>query len=133
MSQKFNPGQPLPANSTYRNIVRISAGGPSIRILLTNEFGTRPLTIGAAHFALSAENGAIQAGSDHALTFSGDGVLVEASLQHEAKATAHSVRSCFVLLKQSRSEVPRFDMLALEDNPLEALFSRLWFVKIPTR
>jgi lysophospholipase L1-like esterase len=71
MSQKFNPGQPSPANSTYRNVVRLSAGGPSIRVLLTNEFGTRPLMIGAAHVALSSENGAVQAGSDHALTFSG--------------------------------------------------------------
>jgi hypothetical protein len=31
-----------------------------------------------------------------------DGVLVEASLQHEAMATAHGVRTFFVLLKQRR-------------------------------
>ncbi len=66
MGQKVNPGQPSPANSTYRNVVRISAGGPS-----TNEFGTRSLVVGAAHVALSAGNGAIQPDSDHALTFSG--------------------------------------------------------------
>ena len=76
MGQKVNPGQPSPANSTYRNIVRISAGGPSVRILLTNEFGTRSLMIGAAHAALSAGNGAIQAGSDHALTFSGKPAVI---------------------------------------------------------
>jgi len=34
----------------------------------------------------------------------GSGVLVEASLQPEAKATANSVRHCFVLLKQRHRE-----------------------------
>jgi lysophospholipase L1-like esterase len=71
MSQKVNPGQPSPANSTYRNVVRISAGGPSIRVVLTNEFGSRPLLVGAANVALSAAEGAIQASGDHPLTFSG--------------------------------------------------------------
>lgn len=71
MSQKVNPGQASPANSTYRNVVRISTGGPSLRVQVTNEFGTRSLVVGAAHVALSAESGAIQPGSDHGLTFSG--------------------------------------------------------------
>ena len=66
-----NFGQPSPANTTYRDIVHISGGGTSLRVELTNEFGTRPLTIGAAHIALSAGLGSIQAGSDHALTFNG--------------------------------------------------------------
>jgi lysophospholipase L1-like esterase len=71
MSQRVNPGQPSPANSTYRNVVRISAGGPSVRVILTNEFGSRPLIVGAAHIAPSAANGAIQADGDHPITFSG--------------------------------------------------------------
>ncbi len=71
MSQRVNPGQPSPANSTYRNIVRMSAGGSSLRVQVTNEFGSRSLVVGAAHVALSAESGAIQPGSDHGLTFSG--------------------------------------------------------------
>ena len=61
MGERVNPGQPSPANSTYRNVVRVSAGGSSLRVELTNEFGARPLTIGAAHIALSAGAGAIQA------------------------------------------------------------------------
>lgn len=69
MGEHVNPGQPSPANTTYRDVVRISAGGASLRVQLTNEFGYRPLTIGAAHIALSA--GAIQSATDHALTFSG--------------------------------------------------------------
>jgi len=72
MGQKVNPGQPSPANSTYRNVLRTSAGGPSLRVQVTNEFGTRALVVGAAHVGLSGENGAIQPGSDHGLTFSGN-------------------------------------------------------------
>src|SRR5579863_3504642 len=71
MGNPANPGQPGPGNSTYRNVVRITAGGASLRVELTNEFGTRPLTVGAAHIALSAGKDATQAGSDHALSFSG--------------------------------------------------------------
>jgi lysophospholipase L1-like esterase len=71
MDNAVNPGQPSPGNSTYRNIVRVSAGGPAVRVVLTNEFGGQPLTVGAAHVALSAGAGSVQAGSDHALTFSG--------------------------------------------------------------
>ena len=71
MGSEVNFGQPSPANTTYRNVVRISTGGAMVRVELTNEFGTRPLNIGAAHIALSAGAGAIQPGSDHALTFNG--------------------------------------------------------------
>jgi lysophospholipase L1-like esterase len=71
MGSEVSFGQPSPANTTYRNVVRVSTGGAMVRVELTNEFGTRPLTIGAAHIALSAGAGAIQSGSDHALTFNG--------------------------------------------------------------
>ena len=67
-----NEGQPGPGNTTYRNIVHISLGGPAVRVQLTNEFGTQPLTVGAAHVAISAGGGgAIQTNTDHALTFNG--------------------------------------------------------------
>jgi lysophospholipase L1-like esterase len=59
------------ANATYRDIVHISLGGSTLRVQLTNEFGSTPLKVGAAHLAASAGSGAIQAGSDHALTFGG--------------------------------------------------------------
>jgi lysophospholipase L1-like esterase len=64
-------GQPSPANSTYRNVVHISSGGDSLRVELTNEFGSRPLTIGAAHVALSVGLGAFKPATDHVLTFNG--------------------------------------------------------------
>lgn len=71
MGQQVNPGQPAPGDSTYRDIVHISLGGSSVRVQLTNEFGSQPLTIAEAHIALSAGHGAIQPGSDHALSFDG--------------------------------------------------------------
>lgn len=71
MGHPVNPGQPSPENTTYRDVVHISMGGPSLRVQLTNEFGSEPLTVGAAHIAMSAGQGAIEAGTDHALTFGG--------------------------------------------------------------
>ena len=56
---------------TLRQVVRLSGGGRQVRVRFTNEFGTTPLTIGAAHVAIAADNGAIQPGSDHVLTFAG--------------------------------------------------------------
>lgn len=58
-------------NATLRQIVHVSLGGEAVRLRFTNEFGTEPLTIGAVHVALSAGNGAIQPGTDHAVTFGG--------------------------------------------------------------
>ncbi|MFZ0690320.1 MAG: SGNH/GDSL hydrolase family protein [Acidobacteriaceae bacterium] len=76
MGEPVNPGQASPANTTYRNIVHISAGGASLRVELTNEFGARALTIGSAHVAVSAGAGSIQSTTDHALTFSGEASVI---------------------------------------------------------
>jgi lysophospholipase L1-like esterase len=59
------------AGVTLREIAHVSAGGSEIRVRFTNEFGVDPLTIGAAHVALSAGGGKIKEGTDHALTFGG--------------------------------------------------------------
>ncbi len=59
------------SNQTIRQIVRISLGGARFRVRLTNEYGTQPVEIGAAHIAISAGDAAIQAGTDRVLTFSG--------------------------------------------------------------
>ena len=42
--------RPVPrfAGQTIRQVVRISAGGIQVRVRFTNEYGTRPLHIGAA-------------------------------------------------------------------------------------
>jgi lysophospholipase L1-like esterase len=71
-------GPPLPANTqtftdqTLRLIVHSSIGGNRVRIRVSNEMGSTPLRIGAAHIALRASGAEIQAGTDRPLTFSGN-------------------------------------------------------------
>jgi lysophospholipase L1-like esterase len=57
------------ADVTLRQVVRISGGGRRVRIRFTNEFGTAPVTIGAARVGLAAPGGGVDAG--RALTFAG--------------------------------------------------------------
>jgi lysophospholipase L1-like esterase len=57
---------------TLRQIVHVSLGGSRVRIVLSNEFGVDPLTIGAAHIALAEKGGEIALPSANALTFSGN-------------------------------------------------------------
>jgi lysophospholipase L1-like esterase len=59
-------------NQTVRQIARVSLGGSRVRVELSNEYGTQPLVIGAAHVALAGEGSAIVAGSDRELTFGGE-------------------------------------------------------------
>ncbi len=66
-----NPGMIAANGTTFREIVHVSAGGPLVRVAFTNEFGTDPLTIAAAHVARSAGKADIALGSANALTFSG--------------------------------------------------------------
>ena len=42
-------------NQTLRQIARVSLGGDQLRIVISNEYGDRPLVIGAAHIALAGE------------------------------------------------------------------------------
>jgi lysophospholipase L1-like esterase len=58
-------------NQTLRQIVRTSIGGTRARVVLSNAFGTAPLTVGAAHIAVRDKETTIVASSDRALTFSG--------------------------------------------------------------
>jgi lysophospholipase L1-like esterase len=64
-------GAPGTDGTTLREIVHISIGGPSVRVVLTNEFGLDPLTIGAAQIALSSVASAITPASATPLTFGG--------------------------------------------------------------
>ncbi len=58
-------------NQTVRQIAAVSIGGNRVRVVLSNEYGSRPLVIGAAHVALAGSGAATVAGSDHALSFDG--------------------------------------------------------------
>ena len=59
------------SNQTVRQIVRVSLGGERVRVVLSNVFGTTPLTVGAAHLALRATDAAIVKASGRELTFGG--------------------------------------------------------------
>ena len=63
--------QPPFADVTLRQVVRISGGGSRVRIRFTNEFGTVPLTIGAAQVGVATPDGGVEPGSALALTFAG--------------------------------------------------------------
>src|SRR5689334_2120202 len=58
---------------TIRQIVHTSIGGTSARIHVSNVFGDKPLAIADVHIAESAGGGAIAPGTDHAVTFGGQG------------------------------------------------------------
>ena len=71
MAEPNKDGQIGGGDVTLREIVHVSMGGPLVRVVLTNEFGTEPLAIGAVHVALSTGGGAIGLMSANALTFGG--------------------------------------------------------------
>ena len=59
------------SNQTVRQIVRVSVGGDRVRVVLSNNFGTAPIEIGAAHVALRDHDALVKASSVKPLTFGG--------------------------------------------------------------
>ncbi|MEQ1784975.1 MAG: SGNH/GDSL hydrolase family protein [Hyphomonadaceae bacterium] len=57
-------------NQTLRQVVRLSQGGQSFRIRFTNEYGDKPLNIGAATLALAGPDGKLL-GTPIVVSFSG--------------------------------------------------------------
>ncbi|MGC1782894.1 MAG: SGNH/GDSL hydrolase family protein [Acidobacteriaceae bacterium] len=91
---------PEPANSlapddmrdaTLRQIVNLSVGGSSLRVHLSNAFGTAPLHFTSVHIAraISASSDAIDPATDRVLTFSGKSdVTVPAGAEYISDAIA---------------------------------------------
>lgn len=70
----FFAAAPIPRSlrdQTRRQVARVSQGGDRLRIEFSNEYGEHPLVIGGARVAKAGEGGAILAGTDQPLTFSG--------------------------------------------------------------
>jgi lysophospholipase L1-like esterase len=63
-------------NQTVRQMATVSIGGKRVRVVLSNEYGTMPLAIGAAQVALADKGSAILAGSSKPLTFGGSASVV---------------------------------------------------------
>jgi lysophospholipase L1-like esterase len=62
-------------NVTVRQLLRTSAAARRIRLRISNELNQAPLHLGAVHIALAGADGSIVAGTDHALTFSGQAAV----------------------------------------------------------
>jgi lysophospholipase L1-like esterase len=60
-------------DATVRQIFHLSVGGPSLRVHLSNAFGTEALHFTSVHIARPVTNSAaaVEAGTDRSLTFSG--------------------------------------------------------------
>jgi lysophospholipase L1-like esterase len=74
LTEKHNlPPEPGFAAATVRQKLRVSIGGERLRVRFSNEFGSGPLTLEAAHVALAEgfTDARIKAGSSRALTFLG--------------------------------------------------------------
>ena len=65
------PATPAFVDQTIRQTLRVSVGGSRIRLRLTNEYGTKPLVIGAVRVALADDKGNIRAGTERPVLFSG--------------------------------------------------------------
>jgi lysophospholipase L1-like esterase len=60
------------SNQTLRMNARVSIGGSTLRVRLSNAHGTKPLVVGAARIGLRAGNACILPGSGRVLTFGGE-------------------------------------------------------------
>jgi lysophospholipase L1-like esterase len=67
---------PTYVNTTIRQIVHTSIGGDRVRIRISNEYGDRPLTIGAARIAVRSSGSTIDSTTDRAITFGGKPTIV---------------------------------------------------------
>jgi lysophospholipase L1-like esterase len=66
------PGTPSFKDQTVRQIVRLSVGGERVRLRLTNAYGAKAVTIGAARVALADGADKLRPGSERAVTFGGE-------------------------------------------------------------
>jgi lysophospholipase L1-like esterase len=58
-------------DQTIRNVVFTSAGGTMVRVLVTNAFGTRPLSVGHAAVGVRGQGAGVVAGRNEPLLFRG--------------------------------------------------------------
>jgi lysophospholipase L1-like esterase len=57
---------------TIRQVIVTRLGGETVRVSISNEYGTRPLVIGRAHIARASSGARIDLTTDRELTFSGE-------------------------------------------------------------
>jgi lysophospholipase L1-like esterase len=62
---------PTYVDRTLREIVHTTIGGTEVRVRLTNEYGDRPLVVGAVRVAVRDSGARVRAGTERVLTFGG--------------------------------------------------------------
>jgi len=67
-----NPPSPGLTDNSLRQIVRVSIGGTTLRVRLSNEFSKAPVTMRSVQIAASAGQGVIDNSTNVKLTFNGD-------------------------------------------------------------
>jgi len=105
------------APMTIRQTVHISQGGETLRLSLTNEFGTEPLTISAASVGFFASGDTIVDGSAHPVTFSGSPSITIAPGQFVTSDNIKINLPIFSDLSISL-EVPAQTITTLTEHPL---------------
>ncbi|WP_250029658.1 SGNH/GDSL hydrolase family protein [Paractinoplanes maris] len=72
-------GGPAFERQTVRQVMRTSIGGDTVRIKLSNEFGSDPLTVSAVYLAAHQRTSTVDASTNAHVTFDGgDSVTIEA-------------------------------------------------------
>lgn len=66
------PPEPGLTGNTIRQVVQVNMGGETLRLSLSNEFGTKPVAVHSVHIAASVDSSAINPETDVALKFDGD-------------------------------------------------------------
>ena len=96
-------------DATLRQIVHLSVGGDSLRVHLSNAFGTAPLRFTAVHVArpISSAGAAIDPATDRAVTFAGSGeVIVPAGAEYISDPVAYPVAALSDLAISFHVEAP---------------------------
>ena len=83
------------ANHTLRMIPRVSIGGSTLRVRISNAYGARPLAIGAACVGVRSSGPAVVPGSNRRLTFGGE---TSATIAAGALVVSDPVELAFVPL-----------------------------------
>ena len=96
-SAAADQGGPALSGKTIRQVVRPSAAGSSVRLRLSNLYGTAAVTIGPVRIAKHAGESAIQSVTDRAVTFGG-----QADRHHRARHRC-SQRSCRLPARRLRA------------------------------
>ncbi len=66
------PPSPGLTDNTLRQVIHVTLGGSQLRVQFSNAYGSSPVTINAAHLAVSKGGSEIEPVTDKALTFHGE-------------------------------------------------------------